>query len=58
MPIQRKEERQRVRGQEVADRLRKLQGRKEAGLVADKARGPASPLGQGMGAKKMKEKGR
>jgi hypothetical protein len=45
MPIQRKEEHQRVRGQEVADRLRKLQGRKEAGLVADRTRGPASPLG-------------
>ena len=42
----RHEERQRVRGQEVQERLRKLQGRKEAGLIADRDRGPASPLGK------------
>jgi hypothetical protein len=54
MPIQRKEERQRVRGVEVQEKLRRLKGRSEAGLVADRQRGPASPLGK----RKVEPKGR
>ena len=44
--IDKREERFKVRGAEVADKLRRLKGRSEAGLVSDKARGPASPLGK------------
>lgn len=46
-------ERSRTRGIEVQEKLRRLQGRQEASLVSDKARGPASPLG-----KRKEEKGR
>jgi hypothetical protein len=31
---------------EITDKIRKLQGRQEAGLVADRDRGPGSPLGK------------
>jgi hypothetical protein len=46
MPITKREERQRVRGLEVQDKLRRLQGQTRNDLVADKARGPSSPLGK------------
>jgi hypothetical protein len=46
MPITKREERQRVRGLEVQERLRKLQGQSRNDLVADKARGHSSPLGK------------
>jgi hypothetical protein len=39
---------------EITDRVRKLQGRQEAGLVADQVRGPGSPLGK----RKEPEKGK
>jgi hypothetical protein len=46
MPITKREERQRVRGLEVQERLRKLQSQSRNDLVADKARGHSSPLGK------------
>jgi hypothetical protein len=49
------EERRKVAGVEVQEKLRKLQGRQEAGLVSDRDRGPSSPLG---GRKKPVERGR
>jgi hypothetical protein len=57
MPIRMKDraERQKVAGLEVQDRIRRLQGRQEAGLIADRDRGPGSPLG---GRKKEEPRGR
>jgi len=39
---------------EITDKIRRLQGRQEAGLVADRVRGAGSPLGQ----RKPAERGR
>jgi hypothetical protein len=41
----RHEDRQRVRGLDVQEKLRKLQGKSRTDLVADKERKSASPLG-------------
>ena len=47
MAIERRHaERFKTRGIEVQDKLKRLKGRSEAGLVPDRARGPASPLGK------------
>jgi hypothetical protein len=40
---------------EITDKIRKLQGRQESGLLADSVRGPSSPLG---GRKKEEPTGR
>jgi hypothetical protein len=48
MPIREREraERRKVAGLEVQDKIRRLQGRQEAGLVSDRVRGAGSPLGK------------
>lgn len=51
--------REKVAGVEIAEKLRKLQGKSRSDLVSDRGRGASSPLGQGTGAKKkMERKGR
>jgi hypothetical protein len=45
MPIaKRHDERRKVAGVEVQEKLRRLKGHSRSDLVADRARGPASPL--------------
>jgi hypothetical protein len=41
-----REERRKMAGVEVQEKLRKLKGRQEAGLVSDRSRGAGSPLGK------------
>jgi hypothetical protein len=48
----------RSRKADVAADMTRLKGQSRADLERDDRRGPGSPLGYGMGAKKMKERGR
>jgi hypothetical protein len=43
---------------DVGADLNRLQGKSRSDLMPDNMRGQASPLGHGMGAKKIKERGR
>jgi hypothetical protein len=57
-PRMKPEDRRKVAGVEIQEKLRKLQGRQESGLVADHVRGPGSPLGQRKVKEEERRKGR